>query len=189
MEHNDFVSQGAIGKNDAVHRNYEAICAVILRFLDAYLKGDAQALAALQNPRGRRPAPTAIQGAAPCAAHQRADRKDVRQRGSVEHAGVVRAGEECRSGPADGCGGSALRSGAQPRRCRPADLGRADSAEIGAALRARSAKRSRQWETRRVRAPPSSRRWCCCRKMAPWTPDRKRDTRKAIEEGLKALRK
>ena len=50
MEHNDFVSQGAIGKNDAVHRNYEAICALILRFLDAYLKGDAQALAALQNP-------------------------------------------------------------------------------------------------------------------------------------------
>ena len=50
MEHNDFVSQGAIGKNDAVHRNYEAICAVILRFLDAYLKGDAQALSGLQNP-------------------------------------------------------------------------------------------------------------------------------------------
>jgi dienelactone hydrolase len=50
MEHNDFVSQGAIGKNDGVHRKYEAICAVILRFLDAYLKGDAQALSALQNP-------------------------------------------------------------------------------------------------------------------------------------------
>jgi dienelactone hydrolase len=50
MEHNDFVSQGAIGKNDAVHRNYEAICAVIVRFLDAYLKGDAQAQASLQNP-------------------------------------------------------------------------------------------------------------------------------------------
>jgi dienelactone hydrolase len=50
MEHNDFVSQGAIGKNDAVRRNYEAICAVIVRFLDAHLKGDAQALALLQNP-------------------------------------------------------------------------------------------------------------------------------------------
>jgi pimeloyl-ACP methyl ester carboxylesterase len=50
MEHNDFVSQGAIGKNDPVHRNYEAICAVIVRFLDAYLKGDAQAQMSLQNP-------------------------------------------------------------------------------------------------------------------------------------------
>jgi tetratricopeptide (TPR) repeat protein len=73
MEHNDFVSQGAIGKNDGVHRKYEAICAVILRFLDAYLK-------AMHRPRqryrtrGRRSAPTAIQGAAP-AAYQRPNRK------------------------------------------------------------------------------------------------------------------
>lgn len=50
MEHNDFVSQGASGKADTVRRNYEAICAVILQFLDAYLKGDAQALAGLTNP-------------------------------------------------------------------------------------------------------------------------------------------
>src|SRR5260370_3720104 len=53
MAHNDFVSQGAVGKSDAMRRNYEAICAVILRFLDAYLKGDAQALASLQNPGER----------------------------------------------------------------------------------------------------------------------------------------
>jgi dienelactone hydrolase len=50
IEHNDFVSQGAIGKSDAVRRNYEAICAVIVRFLDACLKSDAQAQASLQNP-------------------------------------------------------------------------------------------------------------------------------------------
>jgi tetratricopeptide (TPR) repeat protein len=50
MEHNDFVSQGAAGKNEAVQRNYQAICATILRFLDAYLKADAQALASLQHP-------------------------------------------------------------------------------------------------------------------------------------------
>jgi dienelactone hydrolase len=50
MEHNDFVSQGATGKSDPVRRNYEAICMVILRFLDGYLKGDAQALASLRNP-------------------------------------------------------------------------------------------------------------------------------------------
>jgi len=50
MEHNDFVSQGAIRKDDSVHRNYQAICVVISRFLNAYLKGDAQALASLRNP-------------------------------------------------------------------------------------------------------------------------------------------
>jgi dienelactone hydrolase len=50
MAHNDFVSQGAVGKNDAIRRNYEAICTVILQFLDAHLKGDAQALAGLQHP-------------------------------------------------------------------------------------------------------------------------------------------
>jgi dienelactone hydrolase len=50
MAHNDFVSQGAVGKSDAVRRNYEAICAVILSFLDAHLKGDTQARASLQHP-------------------------------------------------------------------------------------------------------------------------------------------
>jgi hypothetical protein len=50
MAHNDFVSQGATGKNDAVRRNYEAICVAVLRFLDGYLKGDGQALAWLQHP-------------------------------------------------------------------------------------------------------------------------------------------
>jgi dienelactone hydrolase len=50
MAHNDFVSQGAVGKNDAIRRNYEAICTVILQFLEAHLKGDAQALAELHHP-------------------------------------------------------------------------------------------------------------------------------------------
>ncbi len=50
MEHNDFVSQGATQKNDGVRRNYEAICAVILSFLDGHLKGDVGALASLRNP-------------------------------------------------------------------------------------------------------------------------------------------
>ena len=53
MAHNDFVSQGAVGKSDAIRRNYEAICGVIVTFLDAYLKGDAQARASLQNPGER----------------------------------------------------------------------------------------------------------------------------------------
>ena len=53
LEHNDFVSQGATGKSEPVRRNYEAICMVILHFLDGYLKGDAQALAALRNPGER----------------------------------------------------------------------------------------------------------------------------------------
>ncbi len=50
MEHNAFVSHGVVRKDDSVHRSYEAICLVISQFLDAHLKGDAQALAGLRNP-------------------------------------------------------------------------------------------------------------------------------------------
>jgi tetratricopeptide (TPR) repeat protein len=49
MEHNDFVSQGATGKAEEVRRNYEAICQVILRFLNGHLKGDAEALKSLRD--------------------------------------------------------------------------------------------------------------------------------------------
>jgi dienelactone hydrolase len=49
MEHNDFVSQGATGKGEGVRRNYEAICEVILRFLNGHLKGDAEALKSLRD--------------------------------------------------------------------------------------------------------------------------------------------
>jgi len=55
MAHNDFVSQGAVRKDDGVRRKYEAMCAAIGMFLDAHLKGDAQALAALRNPAGAGP--------------------------------------------------------------------------------------------------------------------------------------
>jgi tetratricopeptide (TPR) repeat protein len=48
LEHNDFVSQGAIGKSDAVRRNYEAVCEVILGFLNGHLKGDEEALKRLR---------------------------------------------------------------------------------------------------------------------------------------------
>jgi dienelactone hydrolase len=48
MNHNDFVSQGATGKTEAVRHNYEAICEVILRFLNGHLKGDAEALKSLR---------------------------------------------------------------------------------------------------------------------------------------------
>ncbi len=48
MDHNDFVSQGAAGKSEGVRRNYEAICEAILRFLDAHLKGDAEAAKTLR---------------------------------------------------------------------------------------------------------------------------------------------
>jgi pimeloyl-ACP methyl ester carboxylesterase len=47
MEHNDFVSQGASGKAEGVRRNYEALCGLILRFLDGYLKADGDALKSL----------------------------------------------------------------------------------------------------------------------------------------------
>src|ERR1039457_992672 len=49
MDHNDFVSQGATGKGEAVRRTYEAICQVILRFLNGHLKGDAEALKSLRD--------------------------------------------------------------------------------------------------------------------------------------------
>ncbi|MEO8370601.1 MAG: hypothetical protein ABI806_15565 [Candidatus Solibacter sp.] len=52
MEHNSFVSQGAVRKDEGVRRKYEAMCAAVATFLDGYLKGDAQALAALRNPAG-----------------------------------------------------------------------------------------------------------------------------------------
>ena len=55
MAHNDFVSQGAVRKEEGVRRKYEAMCAAIGTFLDAHLKGDAQALAALRNPAGAGP--------------------------------------------------------------------------------------------------------------------------------------
>jgi len=55
MEHNNFVSQGAVRKDEGVRRKYEAMCAAIGTFLDGYLKGDAQALAALRNPSGAGP--------------------------------------------------------------------------------------------------------------------------------------
>jgi dienelactone hydrolase len=48
MEHNDFVSQGATGKGEEVRRNYEAICEVILRFLNGHLQGDTEALESLR---------------------------------------------------------------------------------------------------------------------------------------------
>jgi tetratricopeptide (TPR) repeat protein len=49
LEHNAFVSQGALGGDQATRRSYEAICAFILNFLDGYLRGDAQALERLHN--------------------------------------------------------------------------------------------------------------------------------------------
>jgi len=44
LEHNAFVSQGAVGKSESERRTYEAICDAILTFLDAHLRGDASAL-------------------------------------------------------------------------------------------------------------------------------------------------
>jgi tetratricopeptide (TPR) repeat protein len=49
MGHNNFVSQGATGKDEAVRRNYEAVCDGVLRFLNGHLKGDAEALGSLRS--------------------------------------------------------------------------------------------------------------------------------------------
>jgi len=50
LEHNAFVSQGAVRKGEAARKNYEALCRVVLQFFDAHLKGDAVARAALRTP-------------------------------------------------------------------------------------------------------------------------------------------
>lgn len=44
LDHNAFVSQGAVVRDDAVRHSYEAVCTVTLKFLDAYVRGDAGAL-------------------------------------------------------------------------------------------------------------------------------------------------
>ena len=65
LEHNSFVSQGAVVKDDEVRRRYEAVCDLALKFLDAYVRGDAEALKALHaaNLRYRAPAPAPPTGA------------------------------------------------------------------------------------------------------------------------------
>ena len=67
MEHNDFVSQGATGKADAVRRNYEAVCEAILRFLNGHLKGDAEALQSLRGAGTPGPVQLEYQAARPAA--------------------------------------------------------------------------------------------------------------------------
>lgn len=65
LEHNAFVSQGAIVKDDEVRRRYEAVCDLALKFLDGYVRGDAEAIKALhgENLRYRAPAPAPPTGA------------------------------------------------------------------------------------------------------------------------------
>ena len=65
LEHNSFVSQGAIVKEDDVRRRYEAVCDLALKFLDAYVRDDADALKGLHaaNVRYRQAAPVPPTGA------------------------------------------------------------------------------------------------------------------------------
>ncbi len=65
LEHNAFVSQGAVVKEDDVRRRYEAVCDLALKFLDAYVRGDSDALKGLHaaNVRYRQPAPVPPTGA------------------------------------------------------------------------------------------------------------------------------
>jgi dienelactone hydrolase len=50
LDHNAFVAQGVIGKDEGSRRSYEAVCAAILKFLEAYVKEDAEALKSMQAP-------------------------------------------------------------------------------------------------------------------------------------------
>jgi Flp pilus assembly protein TadD len=48
MDHDDFLSQSAAVKADAVRRKYEGLCDAILHFLNGHLKGDREALQRMQ---------------------------------------------------------------------------------------------------------------------------------------------
>ena len=175
MEHNAFVSQGAIRKDDAVHRNYEAICLVISRFLDAYLKGDAQALAWLRNPpaeggllqlRYKAPQPVPPTSA-----------QIVRLYVSEGPSNMQALSALVKNAEPDlltGCGGPFLRSkaaSARPPACSP---GPRPFCRNRRSFARRSARHSRQSGTRPARARHSRRRSQYCPKMSPWMPARKR---------------
>ena len=189
MEHNDFVSQGAIGKDDAVHRNYEAICVVISaiprrvperRRAGAGMRCAIPAEGGLLQLRYKAPRPV------PPTSAQIA-RLYVSE-GPSNMQALVRAGEERRTRPADRCGGPVVRSGPQARSRRPADLGRAHSAEIGAA--SRGARRSAGGNGRQGRRARGLRAaLALLPEDVTLDAGQKARTRNAIEEGLKALRK
>jgi dienelactone hydrolase len=64
LEHNAFVSQGVVGKDEGARRSYEAVCGAMLRFLDAYLKDDLAALQWLRAPAGREDGPLQLRSVA-----------------------------------------------------------------------------------------------------------------------------
>jgi dienelactone hydrolase len=88
LEHNAFIAQGAIGKDDSARRSYEAICFAMLKFLDAYVKIDAEALQWLHAPPatvplriryrpGAPPPPTGAQIARLCRAEAPANQQTL----------------------------------------------------------------------------------------------------------------
>jgi dienelactone hydrolase len=65
LEHNAFVSQGAVVKDEPARRAYEAVCAVILQFLNAQVKADPAPIASdllhVRTVPGAPPPPTGAQ--------------------------------------------------------------------------------------------------------------------------------
>jgi dienelactone hydrolase len=188
MEHNDFVSQGVTGKDDAVRRKYEAICQVILRFLDGHLKGDAEALKSLRGAgppgplqlayKAARPAPpTSAQIAKMYASEGLANLqalsalvKDNDADLVVDAAALLFDGGRKREG-------ASLLKWAAPLLPRSADLERA----LGDALLAMGDKAGARaaFEKALVLLPED----------VTLDAGQKAETRKAVEEGLKAVRK
>jgi tetratricopeptide (TPR) repeat protein len=188
MDHNDFVSQGAVGKSDAVRRNYEAICEVILRFLDGHLKGDAEAVKSLRGAgqggllqltyKAARPVPpTSAQIVKMYASEGTANLQALSALVKDNDADLVVAAAALLFDAGRKREGASLLKWAAPLLPRSADLQRA----LGDALLAMGDKAgSRSAFEKALALLPED---------VTLDAGQKAETRKAVEEGLKALRK
>jgi dienelactone hydrolase len=188
MDHNDFVSQGAVGKSDAVRRNYEAICEVILRFLDGHLKGDAEAVKSLRGAgqggllqlayKAARPVPpTSAQIVKMYASEGTANLQALSALVKDNDADLVVAAAALLFDGGRKREGASLLKWAAPLLPRSADLQRA----LGDALLAMGDKAgSRSAFEKALALLPED---------VTLDAGQKAETRKAVEEGLKALRK
>jgi pimeloyl-ACP methyl ester carboxylesterase len=188
MDHNDFVSQGGTGKGDGVRRKYEAICEAILHFLDGHLKGDTEALKSLRGARpdgllqlaykAARPAPpTSAQIAKMYSSEGLANLEALSALVKDNDADLVVGAAALLFDGGRKREGASLLKWAAPLLPRSADLERA----LGEAFQAMGDKAGARaaFEKALVLLPED----------VGLDAGQKAETRKAVEEGLKALRK
>jgi dienelactone hydrolase len=188
MDHNDFVSQGGTGKGDGVRRKYEAICEAILHFLDGHLKGDTEALKSLRGARpdgllqlaykAARPAPpTSAQIAKMYSSEGLANLEALSALVKDNDADLVVGAAALLFDGGRKREGASLLKWAAPLLPRSADLERA----LGEAFQAMGDKAGARaaFEKALVLLPED----------VSLDAGQKAETRKAVEEGLKALRK